>query len=184
MTRDEALDTLVEYQSWRQGANIPQPDPKLIGEALEEAIGVLSEKGDRPIYYRLVHITYRPPNDQYLREDYAWLAVDDDGCYVWTLSDNTTVIEDKDVIKWDEVQTVSWTYVDERLPNNNRKVLVKTEEDGILIGRYQLTHKGRWFVYGFSQSQMPKVICWKEICDWYGTIRDLREIRRDRESDV
>ena len=165
MSRDEALNILVEFQGWRRGDNIPQPDPKVIGEALDEAIGILSEKGDRPPYYHLVHITYHTDDNHYLQKDYAWLAVNDYGHYIWTLSDNTTVIDDEYVIMWDYIQEVTWTSVDYRLPNTTRKVLAKTDNDNIFMGRYQLTHPNKWYVYGFGQSQMPKVTHWREIIE-------------------
>jgi hypothetical protein len=43
MTRDEALNILVEYQEWRRGADTPQLDPKIIGEAIDKAIEILKE---------------------------------------------------------------------------------------------------------------------------------------------
>ena len=43
MTRDEALNILVEFQWWRRGGDIPQTDPKVIGKALDEAIDCLTK---------------------------------------------------------------------------------------------------------------------------------------------
>lgn len=43
MTRAEALDILVEFQGWRRGDDIPQPDPKVIGKALDVAIECLTK---------------------------------------------------------------------------------------------------------------------------------------------
>ena len=41
MTHDEALKILHTYQKWRRGANIPMPEPKEIGEAIDVAIRAL-----------------------------------------------------------------------------------------------------------------------------------------------
>lgn len=41
MTHDEALKILHTYQKWRRGANIPMPEPKEIGEAIDVSIRVL-----------------------------------------------------------------------------------------------------------------------------------------------
>lgn len=41
MTLKESIEVLEEYNSWRRGAEIPMPEPKKIGEALEIAINML-----------------------------------------------------------------------------------------------------------------------------------------------
>lgn len=41
MTHYEALKILHAYQRWRRGANIPMPEPKEIGEAIDVAIRAL-----------------------------------------------------------------------------------------------------------------------------------------------
>jgi hypothetical protein len=41
MTHDEALKILHTFQKWRRGANIPMPDPKEIGQAIDVAIRVM-----------------------------------------------------------------------------------------------------------------------------------------------
>lgn len=41
MTHDEALKILHTFQKWRRGANIPMPNPTLIGQAIDEAIRVM-----------------------------------------------------------------------------------------------------------------------------------------------
>lgn len=41
MTITEIIKCLHTLQKWRRGANIPQPDPKEAGEAIDEAIRAL-----------------------------------------------------------------------------------------------------------------------------------------------
>lgn len=43
MTLDEALKILVKYQRWRRGADMPQPSPYIVGEALDEAIKFITK---------------------------------------------------------------------------------------------------------------------------------------------
>lgn len=43
MTLQEAIKILEEYNKWRRGAEIPQPNPKLIGEAIDIAINQLKQ---------------------------------------------------------------------------------------------------------------------------------------------
>ena len=43
MTLQEAIKILEEYNKWRRGAEIPQPNPKLIGEAIDIAIHQLKQ---------------------------------------------------------------------------------------------------------------------------------------------
>ena len=38
MKTKEAIKTLREYNRWRRGADIPQPDPTKIGKAIDFAI--------------------------------------------------------------------------------------------------------------------------------------------------
>ncbi len=38
MTLDEAIKELEYYQKWRKGADIPQPQPKRVSEAIDIAI--------------------------------------------------------------------------------------------------------------------------------------------------
>ena len=35
MTLQQAIKHLKYYQKWRRGADIPQPDPKIVGEAID-----------------------------------------------------------------------------------------------------------------------------------------------------
>ena len=65
--------------------------------------------------------------------------------------------------KEEHLLLTEWKDVNKELPDTNRRVLVKTERDGVLMACYGLTHKGRWFVYGFMQGQMPKVMHWRDI---------------------
>ena len=44
MTTAEALEILVKYQKWRRGADIPQPYPGIVGEALDTAIECLTKQ--------------------------------------------------------------------------------------------------------------------------------------------
>ena len=41
------LALLIAYQKWRRGDDIPQPDPKEIGRALDWAIKELEKKAKR-----------------------------------------------------------------------------------------------------------------------------------------
>lgn len=53
-----------------------------------------------PEYYKLVTIKYIDHIAGRIVTANAWLAVDDDGHYIWTLDDNITVIDDDDVLDW------------------------------------------------------------------------------------
>lgn len=44
MTEAEALKLLKNFQRWRNGANIPQPYPGQVGEALNIAIKCLTKQ--------------------------------------------------------------------------------------------------------------------------------------------
>lgn len=46
MTKEEALNILVEFQKWRRGAEIPMQEPRIIGEAIDVAIAVLKGKAN------------------------------------------------------------------------------------------------------------------------------------------
>ena len=41
MTLKEAIKELEYYQKWRKGADMPQPEPKKVSEALDIAINIL-----------------------------------------------------------------------------------------------------------------------------------------------
>lgn len=44
MTEKQALKILENYQRWRRGADMPQPYPAVVGEALDVAIECLKKK--------------------------------------------------------------------------------------------------------------------------------------------
>jgi len=44
MTLYEATQILTEYNKWRRGAEMPQPSPKVIGEAIDLAIETLKKQ--------------------------------------------------------------------------------------------------------------------------------------------
>ena len=57
-----------------------------------------------PNYYKEVWIHYKYPGNNTTYIVKAWLSVNDQLDYIWTLSeDNTTIIPDKYVIKWEPV---------------------------------------------------------------------------------
>ena len=41
MTLQQAISTLEYYQRWRKGADIPQPNPKEISEAIDISINLM-----------------------------------------------------------------------------------------------------------------------------------------------
>ena len=53
-----------------------------------------------PEYYKDVWIHYRLPDESEEHIEKAWLAVNDNGEYIWTLSDNEQIISDECVICW------------------------------------------------------------------------------------
>jgi hypothetical protein len=44
ITKEQVIETLKRLNAWRRGADIPQPEPVLIGRAIDEAIKLLEEK--------------------------------------------------------------------------------------------------------------------------------------------
>lgn len=44
MKRKKVIRYLINYQHWRRGADIPQPDPTELGKALDAAIAILSKE--------------------------------------------------------------------------------------------------------------------------------------------
>ena len=57
-----------------------------------------------PSYYKEVWIYYKYPHNDTTYIVKAWLSVNDKLDYIWTLSeDNTTIIPDKYVIKWESI---------------------------------------------------------------------------------
>lgn len=43
MGKEKALEILIEYNLWRRGAEIPQPHPFVIGQAIDVAIECLTK---------------------------------------------------------------------------------------------------------------------------------------------
>lgn len=41
MNLQQAIEILTQYNKWRRGAEIPQPNPKKVGEAIDIAISLL-----------------------------------------------------------------------------------------------------------------------------------------------
>lgn len=57
-----------------------------------------------PEYFKDVLIYYQLPGDSEEHVEKAWLAVNDDNEYLWTISDNDRVILDKYVIRWEYIK--------------------------------------------------------------------------------
>lgn len=51
MTTREAIEYLEYSNNWRRGAEVPQPDPRLFGIAIDKAIEVMKESLD-PITFK------------------------------------------------------------------------------------------------------------------------------------
>lgn len=58
-------------------------------------------RDDYPPYYQVIVIQYIDRKQQQ-HIDPAWLSIDDDDNYIWTLEDNETLINDNQVIDWSE----------------------------------------------------------------------------------
>lgn len=52
----------------------------------------------KPPYYKVVNIEYWKGGRKY--EDKAWLAVSDNGEYIWTLYNSDEIIMDSQIIDW------------------------------------------------------------------------------------
>ena len=57
-----------------------------------------------PEYYKDVLIYYQLPSDSEEHVEKAWLAVNENNEYLWTLSDDNRVISDKFVTKWEYIK--------------------------------------------------------------------------------
>ena len=57
-----------------------------------------------PEYYKDVLIYYQLPSDSEEQVEKAWLAVNENNEYLWTLSDDNRVISDKFVIRWEYIK--------------------------------------------------------------------------------
>ena len=69
---------------------------KIIKEILEDH--------SYPEYYKDVLIYYQLPSDSEEQVEKAWLAVNVDNEYIWTISDTYRVIPDKFVIRWEYIK--------------------------------------------------------------------------------
>lgn len=69
---------------------------KMIREILEDH--------SYPEYYKDVLIYYQLPSDSEEQVEKAWLAVNEDNEYLWTLSNDNRVISDKFVTKWEYIK--------------------------------------------------------------------------------
>jgi hypothetical protein len=47
MSTKEVIETLKQYNKWREGADVEMPNPKRITEAINESIKLLEEYEDR-----------------------------------------------------------------------------------------------------------------------------------------
>lgn len=57
-----------------------------------------------PLYYRDVWIRYQLPGKSEELIKMAWLAVNDNGEYIWTRSDNKQIIPDDWVTRWEYIK--------------------------------------------------------------------------------
>lgn len=57
-----------------------------------------------PEYYKDVLIYYQLPNDSEEHIEEAWLAVNENNEYLWTLSKDDRVISDKFVTRWEYIK--------------------------------------------------------------------------------
>lgn len=57
-----------------------------------------------PEYYKDVLIYYCLPGETLEHVKKAWLAVNDDGEYIWTRSDTEQIIPDEWVVKWKPIK--------------------------------------------------------------------------------
>ena len=57
-----------------------------------------------PEYYKDVLIYYQLPSDSEEQVEKAWLSVNENNEYLWTLSDDNRVISDKIVTRWEYIK--------------------------------------------------------------------------------
>ena len=57
-----------------------------------------------PEYYKDVLIYYQLPSDSEEQVEKAWLAVNENNEYLWTISDDNRVISDKFVTRWEYIK--------------------------------------------------------------------------------
>lgn len=56
-------------------------------------------KQDLPKYYQQVLVMLKSGN--YV---VSWLAVTDDGCYIWTINTTNICLDDRNIIKWKYIE--------------------------------------------------------------------------------
>ena len=57
-----------------------------------------------PEYYKQVFIEYYSDDYNHYQIGNAWVSVNDDGEYIWTLVDSDEIIEDKQVVNWTDFE--------------------------------------------------------------------------------
>lgn len=65
---------------------------------------VMVKAHNYPEYYKDVLIYYQLPNDSEEHIEEAWLAVNENNEYLWTLSDNEQIIPDEWVTHWEYIK--------------------------------------------------------------------------------
>ena len=93
MDIEKLIDYLKNYQLWRRGAEMEQPDPVELGEKLDEAIQILKEGG----VLHESHIEMQVPFDKCMRE-----LVESRESHPLTTKEEA----DKQVAEFDKVQPV------------------------------------------------------------------------------
>lgn len=69
-----------------------------------KAIQEISKDQFYPEYYKDVLIYYQLPDESEEHIKKAWLAVNDDGEYIWTRSDTEQIIPDEWITKWEYIK--------------------------------------------------------------------------------
>lgn len=57
MNQQQAVKILKQHNAWRRGDEIPQLDPKDVGEAIDTAVRLLSKKPEKGVMFRWRHST-------------------------------------------------------------------------------------------------------------------------------
>jgi hypothetical protein len=70
----------------------------------KELISEIIKDQSYPEYYKDVLIYYQLPSDSEEQVEKAWLAVNDDNEYLWTISETYRVISDKFVNRWEYIK--------------------------------------------------------------------------------
>ena len=53
MTKQDVINTLTTFNEWRRGSEIEMLKPKLIGEAIDEAVNLLSKESKQDLRNRV-----------------------------------------------------------------------------------------------------------------------------------